>query len=317
MLSPQYFGLVVRILLMALLVGLQVSGVIHMPATALMGVLLIIFLYELYERWHLAMHFTIPDNVSMFIDLGVIVIIARYSGTTVSPVIVFVYTWLFAIVLASRRRTIQRKFEYSLFFALIAIIFAGVGGPNFSLYFSMHVIALGMFWLETEILVRERRQNDIDPLTGVLARGPGLTAMEKWVKAGIKFELVFLDLGEFKKINDRYGHLVGDEVIKEVARRLGEKAYKDDLVIRFGGDEFVFASQSGQVGERLARIFVDPVGVEEQEISIVGDIGLEGFDPSNSAHNGQSAARTLDDLLAQSDTKMYQRKKTRQYERPS
>lgn len=89
---------------------------------------------------------------------------------------------------------------------------------------------------ESERLAREART---DALTGLLNRG-GLLA-EAGARGGAEasFGLVFVDLDQFKPINDRYGHTVGDEVLEGVAQRLREAVRRTDIVGRLGGDEFL------------------------------------------------------------------------------
>jgi diguanylate cyclase (GGDEF)-like protein len=58
-------------------------------------------------------------------------------------------------------------------------------------------------------------------------------------KRGEKFVLMFIDCNDLKKINDSYGHLIGDEVLKTIAKAIKESIRKEDIAARWGGDEFV------------------------------------------------------------------------------
>lgn len=89
--------------------------------------------------------------------------------------------------------------------------------------------------MQTQILLRERRDGELDVLTGVYKRRMGLVLLERWIKRSEPFTLAFIDLTQFKLINDRYGHSVGDEVLRSVAGRITHQVRKDDLVIRYGG----------------------------------------------------------------------------------
>jgi diguanylate cyclase (GGDEF)-like protein len=86
-----------------------------------------------------------------------------------------------------------------------------------------------------------RRQADMDGLTGIMNRG-ALDRMAAELPedsgAGAQIGLILLDIDHFKLINDSFGHAAGDEVLKEIARRLSEGIRPGDAVARFGGEEF-------------------------------------------------------------------------------
>ncbi len=81
-----------------------------------------------------------------------------------------------------------------------------------------------------------------DPLTGLANRAGwnvhAADALERGVRRGERAAAIMIDIDEFKSINDKYGHHVGDEVLQEVARRLMRAFRPYDIVARFGGDEF-------------------------------------------------------------------------------
>jgi len=85
-----------------------------------------------------------------------------------------------------------------------------------------------------------------DPLTGLPNRVAVLDRLEEAITAaatdGRRGSVLFCDLDNFKQVNDRYGHLVGDQVLSEVADRLGKAGREADTVGRFGGDEFVMVA---------------------------------------------------------------------------
>ncbi len=82
-----------------------------------------------------------------------------------------------------------------------------------------------------------------DPLTGVYNRRYGEEMLKKMIANAIRLKtslsIAIIDIDNFKTINDNYGHLVGDEVLKIVGRSLLESVRKSDIVYRYGGDEFV------------------------------------------------------------------------------
>jgi diguanylate cyclase (GGDEF)-like protein len=96
--------------------------------------------------------------------------------------------------------------------------------------------------LDTELTENLHKSGVTDALTGVFNKRYVLESLEKALsvaKAGM-LGLVILDLDHFKKVNDTYGHVAGDYVLKETCRILKEKVIRaDEILGRFGGEEFV------------------------------------------------------------------------------
>jgi GGDEF domain-containing protein len=82
-----------------------------------------------------------------------------------------------------------------------------------------------------------------DLLTGAYNRGKFITEMEKnlaaYKKAQVDFSLILFDIDDFKAVNDRYGHLTGDKVLKEFVRVIQKNVRATDVLVRWGGEEFV------------------------------------------------------------------------------
>jgi diguanylate cyclase (GGDEF)-like protein len=128
--------------------------------------------------------------------------------------------------------------------------------------------------------------------------------------AGI-FGLIYIDLNEFKQVNDRYGHQVGDIYLQQVAQRMKKQLRPADILARLGGDEFavlVPEVRSRAIVEeitlRLERCFDTPFTLEKG--SIVRGSASIGFAlyPED--------ATTKDGLLSTADVAMYSAKKARQ-----
>ena len=89
-----------------------------------------------------------------------------------------------------------------------------------------------------------------------------------------------MDLDGFKEINDEYGHLAGDEVLKIVAKRIKSQLRSHDLVARIGGDEFAIIAQSvtpmdvDLITERIERTVAEPLHLDDVEVSIGVSIGV-------------------------------------------
>ena len=84
-----------------------------------------------------------------------------------------------------------------------------------------------------------------DPLTGAANRREGERQIIQRVNSGTRFCIILLDLVHFKGVNDRLGHLAGDEVLRQFTQRLQSSVRENDLVCRWGGDEFIILMDCG------------------------------------------------------------------------
>lgn len=117
--------------------------------------------------------------------------------------------------------------------------------------------------------------------------------------------VAFFDIDNFKKINDMYGHLVGDDVLKKTAKVLREVLRQSDIVTRFGGDEFVAILTDTGYGNGLKIIrriskALKGIRIKTLLIRITVSAGLSVF-----PQDGQ----TVEGLLKSADLKMYNQKK--------
>src|SRR5205823_6037589 len=143
--------------------------------------------------------------------------------------------------------------------------------------------------------------NRTDPLTGLPDRTflmDRLTALIS--RAGytrLQLALLFIDVDDFKQVNDRFGHLIGDQVLREVAQRLGACVRSGDHVARFGGDEFVvlvggIRGNVRPVRDRIQAAFTRPFAIPDGELKLSVSIGV--------AEAGPTLA-TADELLRAAD----------------
>ena len=98
-------------------------------------------------------------------------------------------------------------------------------------------------WLATRHLRGER-----DPLTGLRTR----RFLDRR-RAQQTTVVVFCDLDNFKQVNDRYGHAVGDTLLRAVGETLEDATRVDDIVVRYGGDEFLILARTADGVERMLR----------------------------------------------------------------
>jgi len=132
-----------------------------------------------------------------------------------------------------------------------------------------------------------------DPLTGLPNRRAAEERLQKEKaripRDGQGFAMALVDLDHFKSINDRYGHAVGDEVLKAVARRFASGLREGDWVARWGGEEFLFvlhgstAEEAGGIIERLAgQARAAPVQTSVGDINLSFSAGVAAFGTSDS-----------------------------------
>lgn len=115
--------------------------------------------------------------------------------------------------------------------------------------------------------------------------------------------LLFLDLDGFKLVNDQFGHSVGDDLLKEVAKRLLALVRKSDTVARVGGDEFIFILNNPKgkdeitdVANRVVSSINEPIDIFGEVFQIGASVGIAMF-PAD--------GRTSVDLIKSADTAMY------------
>ena len=120
--------------------------------------------------------------------------------------------------------------------------------------------------------------------------------------------LLFLDLDFFKEINDSLGHSLGDELLRHVARRLQETCRKQDVVSRFGGDEFIIIFEDIHHVEdvelkarELLRALSTSFRILDHELRVSASIGIALF---------PNEGTNVKELVQKADISMYQAKKS-------
>ncbi|MDZ7924327.1 MAG: sensor domain-containing diguanylate cyclase [Marinagarivorans sp.] len=138
-----------------------------------------------------------------------------------------------------------------------------------------------------------RRLANVDSLTSLANRHCFYMQLESLKKHNqfTPFTLFFLDLDNFKNVNDSLGHGVGDLVLKNVAQRLLKTVRNDDLLARLGGDEFAIispgedsAANATQLAQRLLNTFVAPSTINGKNLQIGCSIGIALAPDSRQRH---------------------------------
>ena len=152
-----------------------------------------------------------------------------------------------------------------------------------------------------------------DPLTGLLNRRTFLEFLEEEIKRGLRYEhplsILMMDLDYFKKINDQWGHPVGDEVLRRFAEKCRSVMRDNDRLGRFGGEEFMMVlpetgmSDAALVAERIREVTTKlgiKVNSDHEEIVVTVSIGV----------TAAYADDSIDRLIARADGALYEAKNT-------
>lgn len=154
-----------------------------------------------------------------------------------------------------------------------------------------------------------RYLSETDRMTGLYNRGCGERKIIKAIKNNSKGFLCLIDCDKFKKINDTYGHAVGDQVIIAVAQALKKSCREHDIVLRLGGDEFAMFI-SGLTTKEQAQMFVQRIFKELDKICI-SELKKDDkiYVSLGGAFSDGDEALTFDQLYRYADSAMYHSKK--------
>ena len=150
-----------------------------------------------------------------------------------------------------------------------------------------------------------------DSLTGACNRGYGLSLLERELKFARRrktpFLLIYIDIDDFKNINDTFGHGEGDQTLKKVVKLLKSALREIDIICRMGGDEFllIFPDSSLKdlsiIKERFNKNIIKLNQTINKPYKIGFSMGISCYDPNN--------PQPMDELIRIADNKMYEEKK--------
>lgn len=191
-------------------------------------------------------------------------------GLIICVIIIFVAPnrWMYKNIVA--------LVTYLVFFLLSALYMPDIRGSEFSAGLVYSMLALIFSSLNSFLINQFKRiayvkikalelLSNTDPLTGIFNRAKFNSELETYIRAysaqdpGV-ISLIIFDIDDFKEINDQYGHLVGDRVLQELADTVKLNIRENDLLFRWGGEEFVVLlketdkDQAMIVAEKLRKI---------------------------------------------------------------
>ena len=163
-----------------------------------------------------------------------------------------------------------------------------------------------------EELRKVKEEANIDPLTGLRNRRSFERALSEFFRDfkrfGYPFSVIMLDLDDFKEINDTYGHLAGDKVLKEVGNILRNYLRAKDVAARTGGEEFtiilpgITKDEAMLVAERLRKVIANhTVEHEGKKIDFTASFGVAEM---------REGIENPEDLIREADEKLYMAKRT-------
>lgn len=127
----------------------------------------------------------------------------------------------------------------------------------------------------------------------------------------LQLAILFIDLDNFKAINDELGHLAADQILKCVSHRMKKEIRESDTIARFGGDEFIIIlnntkgkTQVKEIAEKLKSIICSPITVNQQVINVNISIGISLYPEHDSSSQG---------LQYKADLAMYRAKRARSH----
>jgi diguanylate cyclase (GGDEF)-like protein len=166
---------------------------------------------------------------------------------------------------------------------------------------------------ENEEIAPLRRAADVDHLTGLVSRSFFHRAAERRIELykrnGLPLACAVLDVDDFKSYNDRYGHGNGDEALRCVGRVLRESTRADDVVSRYGGEEFVVLMGGNiedaiEVAERVRQ------GVEHESVTENGTLLGSVVTVSVGVAALTEDVSSLEQLVEKADDELYRAKRT-------
>ncbi len=231
----------------------------------------------------------------------------RHVGSWVIMILNCVTYWAYIISLQKYIRVIHAR--------LYKVIFALGIFPSIGAIIQMHCYGLTLIWpmmaivtLAAYILI-EREELKRDDLTGLYMRASLETRISCKIRQQQPFSMILIDLDDFKKINDKYGHVEGDKALRMISNVLSKSIKQSDSIYRIGGDEFILLIETDKrdtakvVMDRICKNLRKMNDSNANPYSIEMSIGVAHYE------NGESD--TYESLLAKADEQMYQNKRNK------
>lgn len=168
--------------------------------------------------------------------------------------------------------------------------------------------------LDIMALNKETAQNAyFDILTGLPNRVLAQQQLEKMLAHAYRYKLsmavIFIDLNNFKEINDNYGHKYGDKLLQQVSRELSAVTRNEEIIARLGGDEFIVAGEFRESYSHLEALLERLQNCQDRDYIIDGQPFSVRFSIGIAVSPAENAS--IDELMAAADSAMYEAKRNR------
>ena len=242
------------------------------------------------------------DSLNYFSILGLMTItLAIYllpNKVTLTQLITIIFSILFFLYPIHKLEGLQtHEFRRIIAYQTILLIYCNI---NYC-------------WAETtkrKTFIAKRELSDLssrDSVTGVYNRKKFDDAMDEWIsfskRYGNPLSLILLDIDNFKAVNDNYGHIVGDSVLRDIAATVSKSIRETDIFARWGGDEFVILlpntdiQQAEKMAERVRKCISGDSRDNQKDITC--SFGVAAYEENDTK---QSLLRKVDNLLLQAKT---------------
>jgi diguanylate cyclase (GGDEF)-like protein len=233
-----------------------------------------------------------------------------------SDIIAFPYLYMFGMLALYRLQANGLYMAYA-FFAAILIALTALIGPDAS-HLGNDVLGIALLFGFSSTVVDQVRTNErlltlamTDPLTGILNRRHFLSAstaeLSRVKRYGFPLTLLMIDIDNFKRVNDTYGHGVGDVVIRTIATTCRTALRLPDILARYGGEEFVVTMpqtaepEAKRVAERLRESLSEAqIETRDGPLSVTVSIGLAQWITSDNS---------IEDTIERADQALYAAKR--------
>jgi diguanylate cyclase (GGDEF)-like protein len=166
-----------------------------------------------------------------------------------------------------------------------------------------------MFQLE-EVHQRLRELSITDELTQAFNRRHFIDRLNQEmglaVRNGIHFSIILFDLDDFKRVNDRFGHLAGDEVLRQLSEVCRKQSRTSDLFARYGGEEFAFLLP--QTNATAAAVFAERIRESLNRLEVNYGGNLISITASFGMCTWAAGIKDIETILVKADTALYQAK---------